>query len=84
MAISLCETSTDSNGRELLEHGTQEFPVACYHDDLTETDVPWHWHEELEVAVVTQGQAEFAVSGRCVILQTGEGCFLNQNVLHGA
>lgn len=84
MAISLCETSTDSNGRELLEHGTREFPVACYHDDLTEMDVPWHWHEELEVAVVTEGQAEFAVSGRCVILQTGEGCFLNQNVLHGA
>lgn len=84
MAISLCTTTTDVNGRELLAHGSPAFPIACYHDDLAAADVPWHWHEEVEAAVVTQGRAEVAVEGRRIELGTGEGFFLNQNVLHGA
>ena len=30
-------------------------PIACYHDDLQAEPVPWHWHEELEVLVVSEG-----------------------------
>ena len=55
MPLSLCNSTVDSQGRELLEHGTVQFPVACYHDDLQESEVPWHWHEELEAVVVTEG-----------------------------
>lgn len=83
MAISLCNTTTDVNGRELLDHGTPAFPVACYHDDLAVADVPWHWHEEMEAAIVTEGRVEAAVEGRRIELNAGEGFFLNQNVLHG-
>ncbi len=37
MALSVCvPVSTDAKGRELIEHGTALFPVACYHDDLHE------------------------------------------------
>lgn len=38
-----------------LKHGTAAFPIACYHDDLQTEPVPWHWHEELEVLVVSEG-----------------------------
>ena len=48
MALSLCRTTMDDSARELMEHGTAAFPIACYHDDLQAEPVPWHWHEELE------------------------------------
>ena len=48
MALSLCRTTVDDSARELMEHGTAAFPIACYHDDLQAEPVPWHWHEELE------------------------------------
>ena len=42
MALSACNTETDSAGRELTVHGTAAFPIACYHDDLEAAPVPWH------------------------------------------
>ncbi len=54
MALSLCRTTVDDSARE-LKHGTAAFPIACYHDDLQTEPVPWHWHEELEVLVVSEG-----------------------------
>lgn len=84
MQTPICETSVDSRGRELLEHGTALFPVAAYHDDMMYADVPWHWHDELEAVVVTEGTAVFAVGGERITLQTGDGCFINAGVLHGA
>ena len=55
MALNKCVGTTDEQGRELLEHGTVLFPVACYHDDLQTDEVPWHWHEEMETALVEVG-----------------------------
>ena len=55
MALSACNTETDSAGRELTAHGTAAFPIACYHDDLEAAPVPWHWHEELELLLASEG-----------------------------
>ena len=55
MALSMCRTITDDSARELLKHGTPAFPIACYHDDLQAEPVLWHWHEELEVLLVSEG-----------------------------
>ena len=63
MALAPCQTAVDSSGRELVEHGTTGLPVTCYHDDLGRRDVPWHWHDELEAAVVTEG---------CAVVSAGE------------
>lgn len=84
MGLSVCETKIDAQGRELLEHGTALFPIACYHDDLQKEWVPWHWHEELEFILVTEGKAVVAADSERHILQQGEGCFINAEVLHAA
>lgn len=56
MALSTClPVSTNETGKELIDHGSSIFPVACYHDNLRETPVSWHWHEELEALVVEKG-----------------------------
>lgn len=82
MALSPCNTETDARGRELTVHGTPFFPVACYHDDLAARDVPWHWHEELEAILVTQGQAVVAAGGDKFTVPKGDGMVINTGVLH--
>lgn len=83
MALSECNTIVDKSGRELLEHGTTAFPVACYQDDFRKMDVPWHWHEEWEAVVITQGSCVVAAGNQKQTLCAGEGFFINSGVLHG-
>ena len=81
MALQNYQVKISETGEELLQHGTALFPIACYHDDLSVAPVPWHWHEELEAAVVTEGGAVVAVGTERYALQPGEGFFVNANVL---
>lgn len=84
MALSVCgAVSTDRQGRELVEHGTPLFPVACYHDNISEAEVPWHWHDELEILVIETGTARVSVNGIDYIVKQGEGFFINAGALHG-
>ena len=84
MALSVCGALfTDPQGRELAEHGTPLFPVACYHDDISEGPVPWHWHDELEILVVETGTVRVSVNGADYMVKQGEGFFINTEALHG-
>lgn len=83
MALAECNTVTDRTGRELVQHGTTAFPIACYHDDFRKMDVPWHWHEELEAVVLTEGSCVVAAGSEQHTLHAGEGFFVNSGVLHG-
>ncbi|MBR1691349.1 MAG: helix-turn-helix transcriptional regulator [Lachnospiraceae bacterium] len=84
MALSSCSTTVGHNGQELIKHGTPLFPVACYHDDLLREPVPWHWHDELEAAIITEGQTVLCIDSEKYILSEGEGFFCNAGVLHAA
>ena len=82
MALSQCMNREDEQGREMIEHGTALFPLACYYDDLTRDRVPWHWHEEVEALIVNRGSAISLADSMQIILEEGEGCLINGNVLH--
>lgn len=73
---------TDKNQRELVEHGSALFPIACYHDNLNENEVMWHWHEELEAIFITQGSAVVTAGNDTFNVAEGEGIFINASVLH--
>ena len=83
MALAVCNTTVDQSGRELLEHGTTAFPIACYEDDFRIMDVPWHWHEEWEAVRITQGSCLVAAGNQKAMLRAGEGFFIHSGVLHG-
>lgn len=83
MALAQCNTTVDSQGRELVQHGTARFPVACYHDDFRIMDVPWHWHEEWEAVLLTAGSCLVAAGSEKRLLHRGEGFFINSGILHG-
>lgn len=82
MALYPCSTTTNEQGRELAQHGTAFFPVACYHDDLSREPVPWHWHPEFELFTVSEGAAAVAAGTERFIVRPGEGIFINSGVLH--
>lgn len=83
MAIAECNMTVDSNQRELVEHGTTAFPIACYHDDLSKYTVPWHWHEEWEAGIILKGTGLFSAGNEKFVLHAGEGFFVNSQILHG-
>lgn len=83
MALTECNTTVDENGRELLDHGSYDFPIACYHDDFRVCDVPWHWHEEWEAVIITQGSCLIAAGNQKELLHAGEGFFIHSGILHG-
>ena len=82
MALSLCRTTVDDSARELMEHGTAAFPIACYHDDLQAEPVPWHWHEELELIYVQKGAVTYHTPQVSLRIEEKNGLFTNSNVLH--
>ena len=77
-----CNTTVDRSFREQVRHGTTAFPCACYYDDLSKGDVPWHWHDELEAAIVTEGAIHVVIGSEQFDLNTGDGFFVNASALH--
>jgi len=84
MALSICGSKTNKHSKELINHGSALFPVACYDDDLSQIDVTWHWHGEWEALVITHGSAVIAVGSEKYKLRQDEGFFINTGVLHAA
>ncbi len=74
---------TDAQGRETAPHGTDMFPIAFYEDDLKKFTVAWHWHEEFECIVATEGSVTVLLNGKRITLCSGEGLFVNSGILHG-
>lgn len=76
---------TGADLRELEAHGTPLFPCACYGGALRDNfagQIPWHWHEDLEFFLVTEGRARALLDTGPVTLEAGEGVLFNANALH--
>ncbi len=74
-----------SDYRELRRRGTPQFPCSVYRTVLSSYaggEVPWHWHDEVELKLVLEGHAEIACNGSTFILHPGDGMFVNGGVLH--
>lgn len=84
MALTPCASKTDQQNRELVRHGSALLPIACYQNDPAADAVPWHWHVELEAAVITEGTAVIAAGTERFTVVQGEGFFINSGVLHAA
>lgn len=80
--IGLCDCITDEKKREIKEHGSFAFPVACYVNHTGTVPVPWHWHDELEVIFVKRGSVLIQIGSEKREVTEGGGCFINAGVLH--
>lgn len=79
------EIPIDENHRETTLHGSYEFPMAVYVDQLDKNVlgfVNWHWHDEIQFSLVTKGEVEFWVNQKAYALRAGQGIFINSGCLH--
>lgn len=77
--------TVDQNLQEFPANAGKDFPLTAHYTDLGQwatPRVPWHWHRELEFCVVLQGRLHVYTSHQDCVLATGEGYFMNRNVLH--
>lgn len=84
MALAPCGVITNQQGKELVEHGSIQFPVACYANDLTKDFVPWHWHDEWEALIIKEGTAMISTGSEKHIVHQGQGFFINAGEIHAA
>lgn len=71
--------------RQLDLDNTLLFPCSCYNVDVrlnVAQEVPWHWHEEIEVIAIAQGRGIVQTNEDTWLLETGDGIFINTNTLH--
>ena len=75
----------DENGKEIFEYISDDFPCAVFYADIAKYlhgKSPWHWHEEVEIFVVTKGCLSMQIGSKRSIIQENEGAFINSNILH--
>lgn len=83
--FEVCKLSIDKNRKENEIRGTTMFPLGAYYNDMDRypaCEVPWHWHEEIEVIYIAQGSVYAYIRSEEILLQEQEGIFINSNVLH--
>ncbi len=68
--------------RELYDF---EYPINCCKFNTISLPlgyIHWHWHEEVELLYIAEGQVECQISEEILTLQSETAVFINQNVLH--
>lgn len=78
--------TVDDSLQELTQHGTSDFPMSMDRQIVADPDHGGvcHWHQEIQIALVTEGEVLFRTEGREVRLHAGQGFFVNSGVLHEA
>lgn len=76
----------DDSLQELTRHGTGEFPLSMDRQVVSGLNHGGvrHWHHEVQIALVTEGEILFHGEGEPVLLRTGQGFFVNSGVIHEA
>jgi AraC-like DNA-binding protein/mannose-6-phosphate isomerase-like protein (cupin superfamily) len=79
--------TVDQSYKELTEHRTLLLPVACYETAINQNingHIPLHWHDEIQFVLIIRGEAVFQINEEKIIVQEGEGLFINSGCLHMA
>lgn len=67
-------------------HRTDGLPYAVYFSDISSyvgERIPLHWHREFEISYITEGKVKFFVDDAEMVLEKGEGLFVNSGMFHG-
>ena len=87
MILQDCVIPVNDQSQELKPHGNAAFPCAGYAPHYRQEDgdnVPWHWHDELEVIYIEKGQMTAKVPSQTFSLKQGDILVINGNTLHYA
>lgn len=82
MIIRGADTTITASGQELVEHGTAVFPLGCYEEAVSVRPVAWHWHDDWELILATQGTVKTVTAAGEYLLRPGEAVFLGAGCVH--
>lgn len=71
--------------KELKPHGNYGFPLLVSYERLSYFETGsflWHWHPEVELTLVMDGEIAYQVNDNLYHLKKGQGLFCNSNMLH--
>ena len=77
--------TTDDTLREIVQHGSLDFPFAYYVDDILKYNcryIDWHWHHEIEIITALKGNIICLIGSEEVKLQQGCSMIINSGVMH--
>lgn len=70
---------------EVLPDFSPDFPLISSYIELDRyigRQSPWHWHKEIELFYVEQGELEYNTPHGKLVFPAGSGGLINSNVLH--
>ncbi|WP_162064374.1 helix-turn-helix domain-containing protein [Vibrio taketomensis] len=83
--MQIYHIKTDEQGKELTVHGSNDFPCAVYDEKFSEFlngEVPWHWHQEIEIVLVVAGATKLECIGSSDVVTQGDVILVNSGALH--
>lgn len=85
MPETMQQLKVDGDRQEIKEHGSFAFPVRVSDEKLFAMyggAFLWHWHPQIELTLILDGEIRYRVNDRVYHLRAGEGLFCNCNALH--
>ena len=73
------------NFKEIYEHVNNDYPLGVYFvkpDEYFLNNVPWHWHDEIEIDVVREGNAIYTIGEDIVRVPSNNLIIIKGDVVH--
>lgn len=69
---------------EIAERGTADFPIAYFYvdKDHSKYNMAAHWHSEIEILRVLEGEFEATLNSKNYLLKKGDILFMNSEAVH--
>ncbi|MBO4310864.1 MAG: helix-turn-helix domain-containing protein [Lachnospiraceae bacterium] len=77
--------SVVNNYKEIYEHVNSDYPLAVYFvkpDEYFLNKIHWHWHEEIEIDIVREGNAIYTIGEDIIKVPCGNAIIIKSNVFH--
>ena len=71
--------------KEIYEHINDDYPMAVYFvkpDEYFLNNVPWHWHDEIEIDLVREGNAIYTIGDDVVSVPEQSAILIKSNIAH--
>ena len=79
--------STNEELQEESKFLSEEFPIAIYTQNFNHAasdSIPFHWHDELQITWISDGELEYCISGDKFRLRSDKLLLLQSHQLHSS